>query len=106
MTNMDAYTILYQAKERILEDNQLQMIIKEKSGGNVQNFMETITDDAEVIRQIALEGLEEGINRIRYEFPPNVSKRMQQYYQTNKEVLIDTFSNKVREVIKDRYQQV
>lgn len=99
MTHMDAYTILYQAREHMTEENCIEKLIKKTSGGDVKAFIEEIDMKAEEIRQIALVELEEGINLIRYEFPPNVSKRMQKYYYQNKESLVETFSHKVREVI-------
>lgn len=84
-TNMDAYTILYQAREQITNKDYVQTALGEVN--------------EEEIRQLALAGLEEGIRQIRYEYPPNVSKRMQKYYHQNKDVLIDSFSNDVKDLL-------
>ena len=48
---------------------------------------------------MALAVLEEGIKQIRYEYPPNVSKRMQKYYYQNKAFLIDRFSDDVKDLL-------
>lgn len=84
-TNMDAYTILYQAKAQM----------------HKQDYVNQNNDilDEEEIRQLALAGLEEGIKQIKYEYPPNVSKRMQKYYHQNKDVLIDRFSDDVKDLL-------
>lgn len=99
MTHMDAYTILYQAKEHMTEEKNIEVLVKEASGEDVKTFIQGMDDQAEAIREIALAELEEGIHLIRCEFPPNVSKRVQKYYQQNKDSLVETFSHKVREVI-------
>ncbi|MGL4799201.1 MAG: hypothetical protein ACRDDX_02675 [Cellulosilyticaceae bacterium] len=99
MTHMDAYTILYQAREHMTGENCIETLIRETSGEDVKTFIEDMDEKAEEIRKIALKELEQGINLIRSEFPPNVSKRMQKYYIQNKETLVETFSHKVKEVI-------
>lgn len=106
MTHMDAYTILYQAKEHMALGNDFEELVKEASGEDVQSFAQDMDGKAEEIRKIALVELEEGINLIRCEFPPNVSKRMQKYYSQNKESLVETFSHKVREAILHHAMQV
>lgn len=84
-TNMDAYTILYQAKAQMRKQEYVNQ------GADVLN--------EEEIRHLALAGLEEGIKQIKYEYPPNVSKRMQKYYHQNKDVLIDRFSDDVKDLL-------
>lgn len=94
MTHMDAYTILYQANEYMTEDKMIENIQSKVCG-----------DEQEVVRSIALDSIEKGIHLIRFEYPPNVSKRIDQYYRQNKEVLVDTFSNKVKEVLYSSKEQ-
>ncbi|MDU6853381.1 MAG: hypothetical protein ACLSH8_00825 [Zhenhengia sp.] len=84
-TNMDAYTILYQAKAQMCKSSY------KAQEGNVLK--------EEEIRHMALAVLEEGIKQIRYEYPPNVSKRMQKYYHQNKAFLIDRFSDDVKNLL-------
>lgn len=93
-TNMDAYTILYQAKAQIRDENYRKA---EKLGEDTLFILKNM--DEEEIRQFALVGLEAGIKQIRYEYPPNVSKRMYKYYHQNKDVLIDRFSNDVKDLL-------
>lgn len=93
-TNMDAYTILYQAKAQIRDENDKGV---EKIGEDTLFILKSM--DEEEIRQFALAGLEAGIKQIRYEYPPNVSKRMYKYYHQNKDVLIDRFSNDVKNLL-------
>lgn len=95
MTHMDAYTIMFQAKAHMTEDKKMKTIIESKSGESL---------DVEAIRRIAIRSLEKGINVIHYEYPPSVSKRIRNYYNTHKDTLVDTFSNKVKEVISSYNQ--
>lgn len=99
VTHMDAYTILFQARETVERREAIEALIKETSGRDVETFVSDIDHNANEIRQIALTGLEEGIQVIRWEYPPSVVKRMCKYYNQNKEELINTFSDNVREVI-------
>ena len=95
-TNMDAYTILYQAKAQI-RNNNYRCKGTEKRGEDTLLVLEDMNE--EEVRQFALAGLEAGIKQIRYEYPPNVSKRMYKYYHQNKDVLIDRFSNDVKDLL-------
>ena len=93
-THMDAYTILYQAREQIVDRNHVRQIVQETTGEDVETFLKKM--DEEDVRQLAIAGLEKGIKQIRYEYPPSVSKRMYRYYNQNKDVLLEAFSHNVK----------
>lgn len=93
-THMDAYTILYQAKEQLASRDHVRQMMEEKIGENAENFLTQM--DERNMRDLAVAGLEEGIKQIRYEYPPSVSKRMQKYYHQNKDTLLEAFSHNVR----------
>lgn len=93
-THMDAYTILYQAREQISDKNHIRQMVKETIGEEVEKVLEKISE--EDVRHLAMAGLEKGIRQIRYEYPPNVSKRMQRYYLQNKDTLLEAFSRNVK----------
>ena len=97
VTNMDAYTILYQAREQMKVNYQIVRLIQQTTSEEGYEFSSNPEKQAEEIRRIAIAGLEEGIQVIRWEFPPSVSRRMQKYYNQNKDVLLETFTHKVRE---------
>lgn len=91
---MDAYTILYQAKQQITDRNHVRRIAANKMGEDVDKFLEKM--DEEGMRDLAIVGLEAGIKQIRYEYPPNVAKRMHKYYNQNKDTLVEAFSHNVK----------
>lgn len=93
-THMDAYTILYQAKEQLIDNDHVRQMVEEKIGGNAESFLAQMDENS--MRDLAVAGLEAGIKQIRYEYPPSVSKRMQKYYYQNKETLLEAFSHNVK----------
>lgn len=99
MRNMDEYTILYQAKNYITTDRQIREFIEKNMGIEADTLIKCIESDSEMIRQLALKWLELGIKQLRYEYPPSVSRRMEKYYNNNKNYLAQALTPHVRKVI-------
>lgn len=99
MTNMDAYTILYQAKNYITEKRDIERLLDENVGLSMDDLLEQPERYTEEIRLFTLKCLEDSIKGFRHEFPPSVCKRMEKYYVQNKDTLADVFYNKVKEIL-------
>ncbi|MGL4343976.1 MAG: hypothetical protein ACRCTE_02165 [Cellulosilyticaceae bacterium] len=99
MNNMDAYTILYQAKNYITEERDIKQLLDENVGVSIDQILEAPERYTEEIRLFTLKCLEDSIKGFRHEFPPNVCTRMEKYYVQNKDTLADVFYNKVKEML-------
>lgn len=99
MRNMDEYTILYQAKNYITVERNLEKLLGEKIGVSMDDILEAPERYTEEIRLFTLKCLDESVRGFRHEFPPSVCKRMEHYYIQNKDTLADVFLNKVKEIL-------
>lgn len=101
MKHMDEYTILYQAKNYITKERNITTLLKEKGSIDINDLIKNLDKNSEIIRELALEWLEQGVKAMKYEYPPNDSKRMEKYYNNNKQYLAHAFTYQVKEVIND-----
>lgn len=99
MEHMDEYTILYQAKNYITTDREIREFVEKSMGIEADTLIKCIESDSEMIRQLALKWLELGMKELRYEYPPNVSRRMEKYYNNNKNYLAQALAPHIRQVI-------
>lgn len=101
MRHMDEYTILYQAKKYITSEGNIEALLEESIEVDKQQLLEDTESHLEIIRELALKGLELGVKEMKYEYPPNVSKRMEKYYNSNKQYLAQALTPHIKQVINE-----
>lgn len=106
MRHMDEYTILYQVKNYITSENDIKVLLEENVEVDTLDFLEDVEGHSEAVRALALRWLELGVKEMRYEYPPNVSKRMEKYYHHNKQYLAQVLTPHVKKVINEYKEHI
>lgn len=98
---MDEYTILYQVKNYITSEGNIKTLLEESIEIESTAFVDNVENHSEKIRELALKWLELGVKEIKYEYPPSVSKRMEKYYDNNKQSLAQALTPHIKKVINE-----
>lgn len=106
MRHMDEYTILYQVKNYITSEGNIKMLLEESIEIESKEFLDNGEDYSEKVRELALKWLELGVEEIKYEYPPSVSKRMEKYYNNNKQSLAQALTPHIKEVINEHKEDI